>query len=220
MIIQKKNKSEWCRKFVFALILFVGCLSNVFASECDGKVTPDAFYFKSERLQFKPILSDAEKNVAKGIWLNTEVQNMSKDFRTDVQLNEILVNGVSSMERFKYKFYNEFENPVINFGIYLENVMIGIFQVSTSRYDEGIKSDVAYHLDPLFWKKGFAKESLKRMVLFIFDVLGSNKITAEIEKTNEGSIAVAVSNGFTKKPNPFAGFDAPTTDFYELTKPK
>lgn len=64
---------------------------------------------------------------------------------------------------------------------------------------EHFRAEIGYTLLPEYWRKGYAKEGILKMIDFGFNELGLHSIEGRITPLNEASADVLVSTGFVKE---------------------
>lgn len=72
--------------------------------------------------------------------------------------------------------------------------MIEVFNIQNDRM-----GDIAYRLDPGFWKQGIVTEALKKVMDFIFTNTELDKLNANADVRNTGSNRVLEKCGFVKE---------------------
>ncbi len=58
---------------------------------------------------------------------------------------------------------------------------------------------IGYYLAEEYWGKGFATESVRMLVSFLFEKVNVNRIQAEVMPANENSKNVLLKNNFMKE---------------------
>ena len=68
---------------------------------------------------------------------------------------------------------------------------IGVFSVAENKIGE-----IAWYMDPRFWKRGYGFEAGRAVLDYVFDTLGLCRISAQIASENTGSRKLAEKLGF------------------------
>ncbi|MFT4414305.1 GNAT family N-acetyltransferase [Fredinandcohnia humi] len=61
------------------------------------------------------------------------------------------------------------------------------------------RAEVGYEIHPMYWRKGYAKEALKKIIEYGFHVLNLNRIGAVVFLENEASNQLLLKQGFKKE---------------------
>ena len=72
---------------------------------------------------------------------------------------------------------------------------IGYWRIIKEHY----RAEIGYMLHPGYWKKGFMKEALEKVVDMGLNELGLHSIEAHINPDNQASAAILTSAGFVKE---------------------
>ena len=64
---------------------------------------------------------------------------------------------------------------------------------------ENYRAETGYVLHPDHWRKGIMKETLKKVMEYVFDVMKLHSIEARLDPANIASAAVLESTGFVKE---------------------
>ncbi len=64
---------------------------------------------------------------------------------------------------------------------------------------EHYRAEVGYTLLPEYWKKGFMKEALTKLITYGFDTMKLHSIEARIDPDNKASASLLLSTGFQKE---------------------
>jgi RimJ/RimL family protein N-acetyltransferase len=162
----------------------------------------ESLIFQTSKVQLRPItISDA--NEATQILTNSEVNKMSGD-----HLDKFVIMQILSIGKTKFEQLADSKKRLINFGIYQDQELIGLFQIVTVKKSEisKLKIDkpfkdwvsISYHLVPSAWGKGIATEVVGRLVRFIFNDLNARGIYAKTIKSNIGSQRILEKLSFQK----------------------
>ncbi|MEO8854851.1 MAG: GNAT family N-acetyltransferase [Ginsengibacter sp.] len=81
------------------------------------------------------------------------------------------------------------ENPEVLIGT------IGLWRIMKEHF----RAEIGYTLLPEYWRKGYTKEGIFKMIDFGFNELGLHSIEGRITPLNEASAGVLVSTGFVKE---------------------
>lgn len=129
------------------------------------------FFLRSDESVMKYIDKEREKSVE-------ETENHIKRLDTMIDENNGLVWGITLKE-----------NAVNLIG----SICLWNFQ------REHFRAEIGYVLHPDYWKKGFMKEALNRVIDFGFSTLKLHSIEAIINPENSASAAVLQSIGFEQE---------------------
>ncbi|ALC83939.1 MULTISPECIES: GNAT family N-acetyltransferase [Bacillus] len=83
------------------------------------------------------------------------------------------------------------------------NELIGDCGLVKQKVDGRTEVEIGYHIDKMYWSKGFASEAAKGCKEYGFYQLGLNKLISIINPRNIPSIRVAEKIGFTKEKESF-----------------
>ena len=72
---------------------------------------------------------------------------------------------------------------------------IGYWRIIKEHY----RAEIGYMLHPGYWKKGFMKEALEKVIDMGFNELGLHSIEAHINPDNQASAAILTGTGFIKE---------------------
>ena len=79
-----------------------------------------------------------------------------------------------------------------------DDALIGTATLFAFRIDQG-RCEIGYALSSSHWGRGYAREALTLVVDHAFDALGMNRIEADIDPRNQGSIALVERLGFERE---------------------
>lgn len=79
-----------------------------------------------------------------------------------------------------------------------DDAMIGTVTLFAFRIDQA-RCEIGYALSSAHWGRGYAREALSLVIDYAFDALGINRIEADIDPRNDGSIALVERLGFERE---------------------
>jgi len=149
------------------------------------------YFIKTERL----IIRLAEPEDAEGIF----------SYRSDLAENKYQGWLPDSVEEVRDYISNtpetiDIANVCFQFAIILvdENRLIGDMGISFTNYNN-MQAEIGCTLHKDYQKKGYATESLKGMVGFLFETLNKHRIIASVDPRNIASIQLIERLGFRKE---------------------
>ena len=96
------------------------------------------------------------------------------------------------------KGYDDKQNPSLIWGVFFNNKLIGT--VSIEDWNKTHKwCEIGWGLNPKFQKQGFAYESIRCLIKYIFEELQMNRISIVIWDGNESSKNLAKKLGFVQE---------------------
>lgn len=144
--------------------------------------------FNTERLYLRPI---SEKDIENIHHLHSLAE--TDEFNTlgipkDMNETREIVEGWT-LENKRYVFAIELKQG---------NEFIGLIGITLGK-EKYKNAEVWFKLDPRFWNKGYATESLKRIIAFGFEDLNLHRIEAGCAVANTGSIHVLEKVGMLRE---------------------
>lgn len=85
-------------------------------------------------------------------------------------------------------------NNNTTWGILKDAVLIGDISVSPDIEDE--VGDIAWYIDPVYWKNGYGFEASQAVIDHLFNKVGYTRLNAQISTKNTASINLALKLGF------------------------
>ena len=94
--------------------------------------------------------------------------------------------------------YDSKEKPTLIWGVYLQNKLIGSVNISTISSRHKI-CEIGWGLNPKYHKQGYAYESVRAFINYIFDQYNMNRISIVIWDGNNASKKLAQKLGFVQE---------------------
>ncbi|MEC3954415.1 GNAT family N-acetyltransferase [Nocardia sp. CDC153] len=137
---------------------------------------------RTGRLLLSPLHPD-DRDELRGLWRRAEVRAFLFDGETlsDERIVELITNSEKDFATENFGFWAVRE-------IGGDGSLIGT--AGLRRLDDGPDVEVVYNLDPAWWGRGLASEAAAAVVDYAFEVLGVDRVLAEIDEGNTASIAV------------------------------
>lgn len=134
---------------------------------------------KTKRLTLRSIENSDVKNIT--YLLKPEIENHSGPYmpHNEAQL-------AKHIDRIKG---NTAWGIVLNDGTFIGD--IGIFSIAENKIGE-----IAWYVDPSYWKQGYAFEAASVVLKYVFDILGLVRVSAQISDSNIASRHLAEKLGF------------------------
>ena len=157
----------------------------------DEKVSHSDLRMRTDRLRIEPLASDHAQ----------QVFELLQDGRVYEYIPEMPPPTVEALEA-RYSQLVAGPRPDVdqrwlNWIMFLKQSEspVGSLQATISKS----QAEIAYIVYPKYWRKGFAKEGVMRLLDYLSAVAGVTEAVANIDHRNAASIALVRSVGFTEK---------------------
>ena len=145
--------------------------------------------FKTERLYIRPISEHDIENVHRLHSLAETDEFNTLGIPKDIQETRKIVENWILENNKRHTFAIELKN---------EHEFIGLIGINLGK-EKYKNAEVWFKLDSKFWNKGYATESLKRIIAFGFNDLNLHRIEAGCAVANTGSIQVLEKAGMLRE---------------------
>ncbi|AIM37561.1 GNAT family acetyltransferase [Sphingobacterium sp. ML3W] len=145
--------------------------------------------FSTERLYIRPVSEKDIENIHRLHSLDETDEFNTLGIPKDINETREIVEGWILENNKSHTFAIELEQ---------ENEFIGLIGIKLGK-EKYKNAEVWFKLDSRFWNKGYATESLKRIIAFGFDELNLHRIEAGCAVENTGSIHVLEKVGMLRE---------------------
>lgn len=145
--------------------------------------------FNTERLYIRPISEKDIENIHRLHSLAETDEFNTLGIPKDINETRSIVESWISNNSRRHTFVIELK---------LENEFIGLIGITLGK-EKYKNAEVWFKLDSKFWNRGYATESLKRIIAFGFNDLNLHRIEAGCAVANTGSIQVLKKVGMVRE---------------------
>jgi len=134
---------------------------------------------------------------------HSDSENMFKNWASDDKVTRFLSwqkhNTVSDSEEIIERWISEYEDSsVYNWVIELKEIGQVIGGISVVKLeDKHMGCEIGYCISSKYWNRGITTEALKKVIEFLFEAVGMNRISACHDTNNRASGQVMIKSGMS-----------------------
>jgi len=155
-------------------------------AEHDGSSCAGAYFLQSQRLGFRP-WSDADLDLAMGLWGDPEVTRLIGGSFSRDQVRERLAREIATLREYGVQYW-----PVF---LLVAGDHVGCCGLRPYRIEERVY-ELGCHLRRAYWGQGYAQEAARAVIGYAFGALGAAALFAGHNPANEASRHLLLKLGF------------------------